>query len=59
MLSPDDTEEIRRVLYQEYDWLSRAKCLAGSYTYLCLVDGLPTYTHTPCGTVLQQVRSAK
>jgi hypothetical protein len=57
MLSLEETEQIRQVLYQEMARLHRAvtAASAGTYNYLCLVGGHPTFTHQPIGTVLQQV----
>lgn len=29
---------------------------AGSYQYLCRVEGFPVFTHSPIGTVLRHLR---
>ena len=57
MLSPEETEEIRQAVYQEMARLHQAAtaAAAGSYNFLCLVGGSPTFTHRPVGPVLQQI----
>lgn len=56
MLSPAERDEIRQEVYQdlieiEDDVAHRA----GSYEYLCLLGGEPTFTHAPCGPVIRRV----
>ena len=56
MLAPMEAEEIRQFIYQELAHLQEeVACHAGSYTWLCLVDGCPTFTHSPMGRVIQQI----
>jgi hypothetical protein len=56
MLSPEERDEIRREVYQELveieDEISHR---AGTYEYLCLVAGEPTFTHSPIGKVIRRI----
>lgn len=57
MMSADETEDVRRLVYQtlaaiEYQIAHEA----GSYRYLCLVGGSPTFAHTPVGPVVRVLR---
>jgi hypothetical protein len=57
MVSPSEREDIRQVVYRELAELEhRISHYAGSYKYLCLVQGGPCFTHTPCGPVLRTIR---
>ena len=57
MFSPQETEEIRRTVYQEMARLHQATAAAsaGSYNFLCLVGGSPTFTHQPIGPVIHHI----
>jgi hypothetical protein len=54
VLSPEEQEAIRQAVYADMieieDLIMRR---AGSYRYLCRLQGNPTFTHTPCGPVLR------
>ena len=56
MLSPAERDEIRQAIYHDLceieDHISHN---AGSYEYLCMVGGAPTFTHTPCGPVIRRI----
>jgi len=56
MLSPEERDEIRQEVYHELveieDEISRH---AGSYEYLCLLQGAPTFTHRPIGKVIRRI----
>jgi hypothetical protein len=56
MLSLAEREEIRQVAYDAIAELERQiyEC-AGSYSYLCLIDGAVTFTHHPVGRVLRYI----
>jgi hypothetical protein len=58
MLSLDEKEAIRQAVYADMieieDLVMRR---AGSYNYLCLLQGCPTFTHAPCGPVLRYIPS--
>lgn len=56
MLSPEERQEIRTEVYHdlieiEDDVAHRA----GSYGYLCLLGGEPTFCHGPVGPVLRYI----
>lgn len=61
MFSLEETEQVRQLVYQEMARLNAAVTAArsGSYNYLCLVAGAPTFTHQPVGPVLQIVRPSQ
>ena len=56
MLSPFEREEIRQEVYRDVaeieDEVTRR---AGSYRYLCLIDGDPVFTHSPVGRILRRI----
>lgn len=56
MLSPAEREEFRQALYQDLiaieDEISRH---AGTYEFLCLLGGAPTFCHSPVGPVIRRV----
>jgi hypothetical protein len=56
MFSNEETEQIRQAVYTELADIER-QCAyrAGSYDYLCLVAGAPTFTHYPYGAVLRHI----
>lgn len=57
MMSPVEQEDVRQLVYQELAAMEyRVAHAAGSYRYLCLLDGSPIFTHTPCGPVLRTLR---
>lgn len=53
MFDRDQRIEIRNLCHEELLLIHRARMAAGSYRYLCLVDGRPVYCHAPWGTVLR------
>lgn len=58
MLSPEEQEAIRQAVYADMieieDLIMRR---AGSYHYLCLLQGCPTFTHKPVGPILRYIPS--
>lgn len=56
MLSLEEQEAIRQAVYADMieieDLVMRQ---AGSYRYLCLLQGAPTFTHVACGPVLRYI----
>jgi len=60
MLSPGEQHEIRSLIYAELAALeARVAHAAGSYNYLCLIGGMPCFTHTPVGAVLRTIPHVK
>lgn len=56
MFSPGEREEIRRFVHAEMaDIERRLQRDAGSYNYLCSIDGLTVFTHQPVGAVLHAI----
>jgi hypothetical protein len=56
MLTPEEKDEIRvEVLHDLAEIERRASHDAGSYEFLCLVEGIPTFTHTPVGPVIRRI----
>lgn len=56
MLSLTEQDEVRNFVYQELAHLhEEIASHAGSYTYLCLVGGYPTFCHSPVGRVIQSL----
>lgn len=56
MLSPAERDEIRQeVLHELVEIEDQISHNAGSYEYLCLIGGIPTFTHTPVGPVLRRI----
>lgn len=54
MMSPDDHEEVVQTVYQELAAIEyRIAHESGSYRYMCILGGSPTFTHEPCGPVLR------
>lgn len=57
MLSPEERNEIRQEVYRDMADLHDEVCRrAGSYHYLCLVDGDLLFTHQPRGRVVRRLR---
>jgi hypothetical protein len=52
MFSDDERAEIRTLFYSELIKIHELMLRAGSYHYLCLIGGRPTYSHDPHGKVL-------
>jgi hypothetical protein len=52
MFTQDERAEIRILFYNELVCIHKAMLKAGSYHYLCLVDGKVVYTHSPIGKVI-------
>lgn len=56
MLSNEERMEIRQEVYRDVaDIEADITYRAGSYTYLCLLMGEPTFTHTPVGRILRHL----
>jgi polysaccharide pyruvyl transferase WcaK-like protein len=54
MMSPDEREDVRQLVYQEMAALEyRIAREAGSYRYMCLVGGSPVFAHSPVGPILR------
>jgi hypothetical protein len=55
-LSQDERAEIRAEVYNDLcDIEDQISHRAGSYNFLCLLDGEPTFTHYPVGRVLRAI----
>ena len=52
MFTQEERSEVRMVLYDELVKIHECMLKAGSYHYLCLVDGKPIYSHNPIGKVI-------
>jgi hypothetical protein len=52
MFSEYERAEIRMLFYRELIEVHKAMMKAGSYHYLCLVNGHPMYAHAPIGEVI-------
>jgi hypothetical protein len=52
MFTRDERAEIRLVLYDELIKIHELLARAGSYNYLCLINGMPIYAHNPIGKVI-------
>lgn len=56
MLSLEEREDIRReVLRELIEIEDRIAHSAGSYEFLCLIAGIPTFTHGPVGKVIRRI----
>lgn len=56
MLSPEERDAIRQEVYHELVEIEEEiSHRAGSYEFLCLIDGAPTFTHTPVGPVIRRI----
>ena len=56
MLSPEERDEIRREVYHDLVEIEdEVANRAGTYEYLCLVEGLPTFCHRPVGPVIRRI----
>jgi hypothetical protein len=56
MLSPEERDEIRReVLHELVEIEDDVSHRAGTYEYLCLVLGEPTFCHHPVGPVIRRI----
>jgi hypothetical protein len=53
MFDREQAAEIRGLCYEELKLIHRARMAAGSYRYLCLVDGRAMYCHTPFGEIVR------
>jgi hypothetical protein len=57
MLSESERDEIRREVYSDLaDMNDEILRRAGSYRYLCLVDGDLLFTHQPCGRIVRRLQ---
>ena len=54
MLSHEEREEIRREVYRDLAEMHNDG-MAGSYKFLCLVDGDLLFTHRPIGKVIRDL----
>ena len=56
MLSNEESAEIRSAVFREMiDIERRIEHDAGSFPFLCLIEGEPTFCHRPIGPVLRYV----
>lgn len=56
MLSPAEREEIREFVHQEMAIIeTKVRHDAGSYNYLCSVNGLTVFSHHPVGAVIHAI----
>lgn len=55
MFDRDQRAEIRGLCHEELQLIHRANQAAGSYRYLCMLDGRPIYSHTPVGQVIRDL----
>lgn len=55
MFDRDQRAEIRSLCYEELRMIHRANQAAGSYRYLCMLDGQPVYSHHPIGHVMRDL----
>lgn len=53
MLSRQEQAEIRLQVHREMIAVENQMAHHGSYRYLCLVAGVPVWTHQPVGPVLR------
>ena len=53
MLSQAECHEIRTQVYRELISIERQVAQHGSFRYLCLIAGVPVWTHQPVGPVLR------
>jgi hypothetical protein len=56
VLSPREKAEIRQQVYREMIEVERQMVHHGSFRYLCLIAGVPVWTHQPIGPVLRTAR---
>jgi hypothetical protein len=52
VFSADERAEIRALVYSEFICINKMMMRAGSYRYICLLDGKPVYSHFPVGKVV-------
>jgi hypothetical protein len=52
MFTRDERAEIQMLFYDELVHIHAQMQRAGSYRYLCLVNGRPIYAHSPVGKVI-------
>ena len=58
MLSPEERQEILQEVYHELVEIEdEIAHHAGSYEYLCLIWGQPTFCHRPVGPVIRRIVS--
>lgn len=55
MFDWDQAAEIRALCHEELNLIHRANQAAGSYRYLCMVEGCPIYAHHPIGVVMRDL----
>jgi len=56
MLSPEERDEIRQEVYRDLAEIEDdVSHNAGSYEYLCLLEGEPVFTHRPIGRVIRRI----
>jgi hypothetical protein len=56
MLSQQEREEIRQEVYHDLVEIEdEIAHHAGTYEYLCLIWGEPTFTHAPVGPVIRRI----
>jgi hypothetical protein len=55
MFDREQRAEIRGLCHEELRLIHRANQAAGSYRYLCMVEGRPIYSHHPIGVVMRDL----
>jgi hypothetical protein len=55
MFDKHERAEIRALCHEELKLIHRANQAAGSFRYLCMVEGAPLYSHHPIGVVLRDL----
>lgn len=55
-LSQEERYAIRQAVYEDLiEFEDKIMHQAGTYTFLCLLQGEPTFTHAPVGPVLRYI----
>jgi hypothetical protein len=56
VLSPEEKNEIHQAVYRDLIEIeAEITRHAGSYQYLCLLEGEPTFCHRPVGPVIRHI----
>ena len=56
MLSPEERHDVHLAVQEELAVIEdRIEHQAGTYPYLCLVQGEPTFCHSPVGPILRYI----
>jgi hypothetical protein len=52
VFSADERAEIRALVYTEFISINKMMQRAGSYRFICLLNGKPVFSHEPVGKVI-------